>query len=169
MANAGLVISNFEMPADGNWATPDDVPDELRDVLEIYNCALRDDVDGEIRPMDVQALHKLYYGLKDQDVIVARDEDGCIVGVASIDCGRQPAFLEGVATHPELRRSGVARDLVRYALQFASEQGINVVHSRSQRSSLRANLKTLARIGLADATTVDDTHRYPLITIRLAA
>jgi GNAT superfamily N-acetyltransferase len=159
-------ISSFELPHDIGWANIDDTPAEARRALEIYNCAKRDDVDGSILPIDsIDEYYEAFDGLQGQKVAIAKDEHNIIIGVDSLDHKRTPPFFEGVTVHPSHRGSGVARQLIAYLFTYASEAGIEILHARSQQSSLMANRRVLESLGVS--FDVLENEKFPLMIIDL--
>lgn len=160
-----ISIRHTALPEDDGWSTADDMPGALRDMLELYACAKIDNVDGQRRHIeDVDELYELYDGLAEQHVVIAEQDDQ-IVGIASYDTGRQPAFFEGVAVAPEYRGRGIASALGAFVFAHLRHLGITDIHARSQPSSVYANTRLLQRTGLP--YTIDDTQHYPLISINL--
>lgn len=138
----------------------------LKRVLRLYAMALRDNVDGGLNHAgDVIDLFEVYDEIHDQSCAVAKDESGRIIGVASYDLDRKTPFLEGIAVDPAARRNGVAGELARFVFDEAKSRGIHEIHSRSQPSSLEANQRMLAKIGI-DSVAETKTS-YPRLVIYL--
>ena len=107
-----IQIKPYELPNDEGWTSIDNVPSELKRVIELYSMALNDNVEGNAPDLELDKLYEVYDSLSHQEIVVAEDS-GEVVGVMSYDLKRKVPFFEGVAVDPEYRQMGVASKLTR--------------------------------------------------------
>ncbi len=153
----------FNIHDDDNWTSLEEVPRDLRRVVDIYSNALNDDVGAETSEVeDIDTFYEIYDQISDQSCLVARSKEG-IIGVASYDFGRTPPFIDGYAVDSEFRDLGVASGLLAEVIKRAKSEGIAELRLRSQPSALDINRKLLSSIKLD--YTVDHDQKYPLIKV----
>lgn len=97
-------IEEFIIPKDEYWSSVDEIPDNLRRVIDIYSMALRDDVEADVVEVeDIDEVYEVYDSFKDQECRIAKVGEQ-VVGVVSFDFkGRKMPFVDGIAVDPNFR------------------------------------------------------------------
>jgi len=65
---------------------------------------------------------------KMKNFMVARDKDGCIIGVVGVEIYQEIGLLRSLAVHPAYRARGLGRRLTRKIESFAIQNGIKTLY-----------------------------------------
>lgn len=151
----------MELPPDEGWRDLDEVPVELRKLMELYRSALEDGDESYERPFEtIDDFYEIYDTFSSDNICfvagVMEDGEETITTIANVRKNRDgTVFGEGIATSKEAR----GRHMGRYALDKILKQ----VHDGGGDGVLvRAQPRTEELWASLGATRVDNG-TYPLM------
>lgn len=131
-------VEVYNLPSDSDWETLRDVPTDFVQITELQMMAKADGAYVSDVDRDAVSLDDVFETYDDwnggQTVLLARDEDGDIVGMLAYYLEKDGTpFFESVAVDPTQQRAGIGDRLIRAGLdKVHTETGADAVVAQAQ-------------------------------------
>lgn len=151
----------MELPPDEGWQNLDEVPVELRKLMELYRSALEEGDESYEHPFEtIDDFYEVYDTFSSDNLCfvagVTGDGEEAITTIANVRQNRDgTVFGEGIATTKEARGRHMGRYALNKILKWVYNNGVGEVHVRAQPRTE----ELWASLG---ATRVDNS-KYPLM------
>lgn len=134
-----MKFREYELPSDTNYATLEEVPENTKQILDIY-----DEINGRTAVYRAERVNELLDKFVDQQCYIAEDDesdDDELDVLAVANYCQEPkegfAWLEGLAVHPEQRCHGVGRYVLKHLVDITRDSGLHEIRLRSVETAVR--------------------------------